>query len=308
MKTRTIATFAALAALAGAAAAQSSVTMYGKVDLGLRKAVGTDNKEVATGGDSRLGFRGTEDLGNGLKAIFAFEHRFFANNGAIDGSQFWKGQARVGLEGGFGRIALGRQQIAAFSLVQDQVDPFGADTVAGVRDQGMRVGGITKVRIDNSIRYDFSAAGFNASASIAEAAANGGPNRPVSVAGNYSAGPLFVGIGLENPGGLNDRQWNVGAAYSVGPARLSAGYAKGTTDAKVDAKGFILGLNVTLGAGDLKLAYGTQKLAGVTTTQKVGLGYHYGLSKRTTVYVDAANDSKATRFKSGYDLGLKHTF
>ena len=308
MKINTIVTFAALSALVGGAAAQSSVTIYGKVDLGARKAIGTDNKEIASGSDSRLGFRGTEDLGNGLKAVFAFEHRFFANNGAIDGSQFWKGQARVGLESGLGKLSLGRQQISAFSLVQDQIDPFGADTVAGVRDQGMRVGGITKVRIDNSIRYDFSAAGFNASASIAEATANGGPKRPVSVAGNYSAGPLFVGIGLENPAGLNDRQWNVGAAYSVGPAKLSAGYAKGTTEAKVDAKGFILGLNLKLGAGDLKLAYGTQKLAGVTTIQKVGVGYHHGLSKRTTIYVDAANDSKATRFKSGYDLGLKHTF
>ena len=308
MKPTLTGTFAMLLSLAGAAAAQSSVTLYGKVDLGVRKAIGTKDKEVATGGDSRVGFRGTEDLGNGLKAIFNFEHRFFANNGAIDGSQFWKGVARVGLEGGFGRLAIGRQQIAAFSLVQDQIDPFGADTVAGVRDQGMRVGGITKVRVDNSVRYDFSASGFNASASIAEGTANGGPKRPFSIAGNYNANGLFFGLGVENPAGLNDRQWNVGAAYTVGPARLSAGYAKGTTEAKVDAKGFVVGLNATLGPGDLKLAYGTQKLAGVTTAQKVGLGYHYALSKRTTIYADAANDRKAARDKSAYDLGLKHTF
>jgi predicted porin len=299
---------AALAAMAGPAAAQSSVTVYGKVDLGLRKAIGTDNKEVGTGSDSRLGFRGTEDLGNGLRAIFAFEHRFFANNGVQDGAQFWKGVSRVGLEGGFGRIALGRQQIAAFSLVQDQIDPFGADTVAGVRDQGMRVGGITKVRIDNSIRYDFSAAGFNASASIAEAVANGGPDRPASLAVNYSAGPLFLGAGIEDPAGATDRQWNLGAAYSFGGARVSAGYASGKTNANVAAKGYVLGPNLPVGPGEFKAAYGTQKLAGVTTVQKIGLGYHYALSKRTTVYADVGNDSKAATQKTGYDLGLKHSF
>jgi predicted porin len=246
MKFRNITSAAALAGLAATAAAQSSVTIYGKVDLGLRKPIGTDNKELATGSDGRLGFRGTEDLGNGMKAFFNFEHRFFPNNGTQDGSQFWKGVSRVGLAGGFGSIALGRQQIAAFTLVQDQVDPFGADTVAGLRDQGMRVGGITKVRVDNSIRYDFSAAGFNFAASIAEAEANAGVDRPVSLAVNYAAGPLFLAAGIEDPAGATDRQWNLGAAYSFGAARLSAGVANGKTNAGVAAKGFLVGLNMTL--------------------------------------------------------------
>lgn len=299
---------AALAAIAATASAQSSVTVYGKIDVGLRRAVGSDNNEVATGSDGRLGFRGTEDLGSGLSAFFQLEHRYLPQNGQIDGSQFWKGYSLVGLKSGYGTLTLGRQLIAAFALVQDQIDPFGADTVAGVRDVGMRVGGITKVRIDNSVRYDLAISGLNFAASIAEAAPNGGPNRPTSVAVNWRSGPLFLAAGIENPAGPEDRQWNVGAAYDISGNTLSAGYANGRTNAGNSAKGYILGLNVPLGSGTFKAAYGTRKLDGVTTASKIGLGYHYALSKRTTIYTDVANDSKQVSHKTGVDLGLRHTF
>lgn len=308
MKRQTLWVLAAFATLAGGASAQSTVTIYGKFDIGFRKAIGTDNKEIATSGDSRLGFRGTEDLGGGLSAFFNIQHRFFPNNGAQDGAQFWKGISHVGLAGGFGRIGLGRQYIAAFSLVQDQVDPFEADTVAAVRDVGMRVGGITKVRIDSSIRYDFSASGINFAASIAEGSPNGGPDRPVSIAANYKAGPLFVGLGWEDPAGARDNQWNVGAGYTLGTSTITAGYARGRTVADVKATGYLLGLNVPVGPGAFKAAYGSQKVAGKTTAQKVGLGYHHSLSKRTLIYADVGHDRKATTQKTGYDLGIRHLF
>lgn len=307
---KAIQTACALAAVvvAGSASAQSNVTLYGKFDIGLRQAIGTDNKEVATSGDSRFGLRGSEDLGGGLKAFFQVEHRFFPNNGAIDGSVFWKGISHVGLEGGWGKVALGRQYTAAFSLVQNQIDPFGGDTVAQVRDVAMRVGGITKVRIDNSIRYDFSASGFNVAASIAEAAPNGGPDRPASLAASYRAGPLFVGAGIENPAGAEDDQWNIGAGYSLGSALLTAGYASGTMNSGVKAKGWMLGLNYVVGSGAVKAAYGEQERGGTKFARKLGLGYHHSLSKRTTIYADVGHDSKAASDKTGYDLGIIHTF
>lgn len=308
MKRQTLVALAVLGTLAGGACAQSTVTVYGKVDIGFQKGIGTDDKQIATSGDSRLGFRGTEDLGGGLQAFFDIQHRFFPNNGAIDGSQFWKGASFVGLSGGFGRVALGRQMTAAFQLVQNQIDPFEGDTVAQVRDVGMRVGGITKVRVDNSVRYDISAGAMRFAASIAEATPNGGPDRPVSVAATYKAGPLFVGVGYEDPAGATDKQWNLGAIYALGATTLSAGYASGTTVANVSAKGYLLGVNVNVGPGEVKAAYGTQKRGGTTTAQKFGLGYHHALSKRTLIYADIGHDSKATTSKSGYDLGIRHTF
>jgi predicted porin len=305
---KSLITFAILAAAAGAAAAQSSVTVYGKVDLGLRKAVGASNSELATGSDGRLGFKGTEDLGGGNRAFFNIEHRFFPNTGVQDGGQFWKGISQVGLGGAYGQVALGRQYVAAFSLIQNQIDPFGGDTVAQLRDVGFRVASIARTRVDNSIRYDFSANGLNVALSSAESTANGGPDRPLSVAANYKVGSLFVGAGYENPAGVNDNIMSLGAAYTLGAATLSAGYSKGDTNANVTAKGVMVGLNWALGSGELKAAAGTQKQGSTTTAQKVGLGYHHALSKRTTIYTDVGHDSKAVANKTGYDLGLKHTF
>ncbi len=295
-------------AACGAVQAQSSVTVYGKLDAGFKKGIGSEVKEIATSGDSRLGFRGTEDLGGGLSAFFQIEHRFFPDTGGIDGSVFWKGVSHVGLAGGFGRVGLGRQYIAAFSLVQNQIDPFGGDTVAQLRDVAMRVGGITKTRIDGSVRWDFSAAGFNLAASVAEADKNGGPDRPMSVAANYRSGPLFLAAGIENPAGAEDEQWSLGAGYTIGGAALTAGYSSGTTNANVKAKGWMLGLNWPVGSGTFKAAYGEQKRDGAKFAQKLGLGYHHALSKRTLIYADLGHDSKAASDKTGYDLGILHNF
>ena len=300
--------FLAAMAACGVAQAQSSVTLYGKVDLGLQRAIGSSDTHMATGGDSRIGVRGVEDLGGGLKAFFGFEQRIHATTGAIDGDGY-KGYTHVGLQGGFGKVGLGRQYVAAFSLVQNQIDPFEGDTVAQVRDVGMRFGGITKVRVNSSIRYDHKFGPVNVAASIADKDTNGnGPDRPMSLAANWKNGPLFLAAGWENPSGDKDYAWNLGAAYDISAATVSLGFGRGKTDAGASARGLVLGLNVPVGAGVIKAAYGTNKVGGVTGAQKVGLGYHYFMSKRTMLYVDVAHDNKAAKNKSGMDFGIRHTF
>ena len=78
--------FLAAMAACGVAQAQSSVTLYGKVDLGLQRAIGSSDTHMATGGDSRIGVRGVEDLGGGLKAFFGFEQRIHATTGLMNGT------------------------------------------------------------------------------------------------------------------------------------------------------------------------------------------------------------------------------
>lgn len=308
MKLHPCITAAWLVCASAGAAAQSSVTAYGKLDAGFRKAIGSEAKEIATSGDSRLGFRGTESLGGGLSAFFAIEHRFFPDTGTIDGAQFWKGVAHVGLASDYGRVGLGRQYTAAFSLAQNQIDPFGGDTVAQLRDAVMRVGGITKVRIDGSVRFDVKLGDLSFAASVAESDKNGGPDRPVSVGAMYRSGPLMLVAGHEDPAGAQDKQWNLGGGYTLGPATVTAGVASGTMNTGVDAKGWMLGLNWVVGAGSFKAGYGEQKRADIKTVQKLGLGYHHALSKRTLIYVDMGHDRQATTAKSGYDLGILHNF
>jgi predicted porin len=283
-------------------------TIYGKIDIGQRHEINASTSEIAPSGDSRLGLKGSENLGNGNRAFFNLEHRFLPQNGQTDGSAFWKGIANAGIATDYGQLALGRQYVAAFSLIQNQIDPFGGDTVAQLRDVGLRVAGIGKTRIDSSTRYDYSANGLNFAVSTAKAAANNGSNNPFSAALNYKSGDLFVGIGFEDPAGLNDRISTVGAAWTLSGVTLSAGMSQGRTDADIKAKGYMVGLNWPLGKGELKAALGSRQVDDVTTGRKVGLGYHLPLSERTMIYVDVGHDSKAATHRSGYDVGFRHTF
>ena len=303
---------AALTAMAAAASAQTSaVTIYGKIDQGFVKDIGSKTRDIAEGSSSRLGFRGIEKLGGDHAATFQFEHRFAPDTGAQNGAVFWNGISTVGIRGPWGHVNIGRQYVAAFSLIQNQLDPWTGTTVAEVRALGVRPGGVSKTRVADSIRYDGSFGPFRVAASIAEASqpgANAGPDRPFSIAANYSSGPLFMGAGYEDPANANDELWTVGARYALGPATLSAGYSTGTRTNGSKVKSFLVGLNYALGEGELKFGIAQEKRAGTTFGQKVGLGYHHRLSKRTKLYVDVGHDSKAVSDKTGYDVGLQHNF
>jgi predicted porin len=307
----------AVLAFAGAASAQSSVTIFGKVDLALGKPIGTADKQVRDGAGSRLGFRGQEDLGGGMFAIFGIEHRFSPDTGADSsgGAAFWNGFSWVGIRAGFGQLTLGRHYTAAFTDIQNQIDPFGGDTVAGLRGVGMIPGSVGKVRVADSLRYDITAAGVKFAATVGEGtqpAATGvttGPlDRPWSVAANYSAGPLFIGAGYEDPNDPDDHLWSVGARFGVGPATLRAGFSSGKNTANASVRGWLLGATVKAGPGDVLVGYARSRVAGVTTGSRWGVGYRYPLSKRTFLYADLAREGKVATEKSGYDLGIQHNF
>lgn len=318
---------AVLGSIASAASAQSSVTVYGFIDVLATKPYATDDKRIEDGafygGGSRLGFRGVEDLGGGYKATFGIEHRLSADTGTqSSGTIFWQGYSTVGLTTPYGSVNLGRQYTPAFLMIQNQIDPFGGETVAQGRDTGMRFGGITKARVNDSIRYDLAVGGFSLGMSVAEGGtSNGGgvagaENKPTSIAANYVAGPIWVGFGYENPADDQDKAWNIGGRYNFGFMTLAAGYGKGTTAAGVDAKGWLVGATVPVGAVDIKVMYATNNVDNLGDTRKIGIGAHYNFSKRTKVYVDygkvsgdltaigAAVDANST----GYDMGIKHTF
>jgi predicted porin len=311
---KSLVALAVLGAFAGVASAQSSVTIYGKLDQAIGKPTGTEDKQVMDNTGSRLGFRGVEDLGGGLKAVFGMEHRFSPDTGAAS-ANFWNGYSTVGLVTNFGMINLGRQYTPSFILIQNQIDPFGGDTVASLRPiWSLHTPYISKVRVADSIRYDLSAAGFNFAASVGEGASNGGPDKAVSIAGNYAAGPFWIGAGYESPGAEDDKVWNIGGRYNFGFATLAIGYSKGTTAANTDAKGWIVGGTVPVGAFDIKVGYAANDVDGLGERKKAGLGAHYNLSKRTKLYADvtriggSATTPEERDQKTGYDLGIQHNF
>lgn len=308
---------AVLGAFAGAASAQSSVTLYGKLDLGFAKAAGSadkqvadgSSKQVADGSSSRVGFRGVEDLGGGLKALFQFEHRFNPDTGTVTNTAFWHGLSTVGLGGSFGTVNLGRQYTAAYSLATGVIDPFGGDTVAGLRGESLTKS-VARLRTDNSVRYDGAFGGLKVAADIAETPA-GGVDRPYSVAAQYAAGPFMVAASYDNPTGANDNLATLGGSYAFGPAKVSLGIGRGDNNSNVRVKQALAGVTVSVGAaGQVLAGYAQQEVGTADATKKVSLGYRHNLSKRTQLYTDVTrvNDLLSKTEKTGYDFGVIHTF
>jgi predicted porin len=314
---------AALTAFAGAASAQSSVTLYGRVDLSIGKNIGSDAKFMSNGSGSRVGLRGTEDLGGGMSALFNIEHRFEADTGIVGSGfsgasapqpRFWHGRSIVGLQGGFGQVVFGREYTTNFLGTQLVGDPWGYDTVA--TQAGVTGLGIGKVRNDSSATYRFSAGGFGFGAQIAEATDTFAnlQSKPVNFNLGYSAGPLFAGFGYEKTGAeaaAKEKMWSFGASYNLGMVKPGFYYAKGTTAADVDRKSWMLSATAPIGAGEFRAAYGVRKSNDENDMKRFSLGYHYAMSKRTTLYVDFANegvDTTAGVNKTAYDVGIKHNF
>jgi predicted porin len=332
---------AVLGAFAGAASAQSSVTIYGMVDLALAKQIGSEDNQVWDSPDSRIGFRGSEDLGGGLKAIFQFEMRFNAANGENDRTdcstdaelntecslRMWHAISMVGLSGNFGTVGLGRQYNGAWP-VTNGIDPWGDDSVAGLRsvflgdfdDMGM---GSDPKRVNNSIRYDSpNIGGFTFAATIAES--NGVDDRPYALSGVYSAGPLWLGLSYLNPTDENDDLITLGAKYKFGQFGIAGGYSFGTSPNDGDIDSWILAGTMQLGGGELRVGYteyqekNNSLISGNSfKLKKAGLGYYYSLSKRTRVYADIAMGSSSLALINadgvededlGYGVGIRHSF
>jgi predicted porin len=327
---------AALTAFAGAASAQSSVTLYGRVDLSVGKGFGTDAKSMANGSGSRFGVRGVEDLGGGLSALFNIEHRFDADTGSQGASRFWHGRSLVGLQGGFGQVVFGREYVTAFLQSQLVADPWGWDTIVAGSLGGtvglntaITGGAIAKVRNDSSVTYKVSTGGVTFGAQIAEAtdAINNFQSRPVNFAVNYSGGPLVVGFGYERTGletaTITEKWMTLNASYDFGMAKVGAMIGRGEKVATGasgaaalagDHKSYLVSVTAPVGAGELRASYGRLENTTINAIGAKGfaLGYHYSLSKRTTIYADVAkNDSDlipASASKTGYDFGIKHNF
>ena len=309
-------TLIALAAVAAtsAAFAQSSVTVYGKVDMGISNAIGGNAAAPAkaeTGlneaSGSRLGFRGTEDLGGGLKANFILEHRFSPDTGAANAT-FWNGRSTVGLSGGFGKVDFGRDYSAAFWTALG-ADVFGYDGVASNANI-TNAGGTNPTRLPNGIFYTSpTMGGFTAqgSYSFKETAAAGVKNA-TSVRLAYAAGPLSASVAASK--NANNTDYSAfGAAYDFGMAKANLLISKGETVAGADIDGMTLGLVVPMGALTLKASFGTLETANVKTVSQLGLGARYALSKRTDVYTSYARNSKANAVdKTGFEIGLQHNF
>lgn len=317
------------ALVATGAFAQSSVTVYGVIDAGyVRDGGGLPGAQTVNRLDSgvmsgtRLGFKGVEDLGGGLKANFVAETGFCADSNAgapnfcTGGNNFMGREARVGLSGGFGAADLGRQYTPAF-VVLTTIDPFSTGTAAQIGNLFDSAGGYGVAgantgnpRMNNAIKYSSpDISGFSASVAygFGEVANNSSAGRALGFNAAYSNGPIYVGLGYHSAknGANTDDRKNVifGGTYDFGVAK--AHFAYGTTKNTLaqasfgvnpptaaaninngDGRNLMLGVSVPLGAGSVKASYVRHDDKGLNNfdASQIGIGYFYSLSKRTTVY------------------------
>lgn len=336
------ATAAALALLAGAAQAQSSVTLSGVADVALRtvrnEGVGSV-KSVISGGNatSRLVVRGSEDLGNGLSAAFHLEHGIAMDTGAAASStQFWDRRATLSLASrGLGELRLGRDYVPTYTVWVKQ-DPFSHVGVAGSTNlyTAAPTGPIrsafgsnpnTLVRSSNSAQFLLPGGLGGIEGGLMLAASEGGTQAQGQhkvTAGRlgYAGGPLGVQLAYtrsENnvtaaTGAFTDTL--VGASYDFGVARVALTQrAFKQAGAKQTLR--MLGAWVPVGQGEIKLQWLASNMAGrVGTTaidandaRQLAIGYVHHLSKRSALYAQLArvdNDGAATYAVPGGPAGL----
>ncbi len=320
------------ALLGGTAHAQSNVTIYGIIDSSIEyiDKVGANGDSLTrmpglTGGQmpSRLGFRGTEDLGGGLKAIFTLESGLGVDTGTLNqGGRFFGRQAFVGLSGDWGAVTLGRQYSMLFwsQLDADILGP--ASYGSGSLDSYL-----PNARVDNTIAYKGTFNGFTAGAtySFGRDTVNAGPSpsgtncagenaadksacRQWSVMAKYDAAQWGVALAMDEitggPGAfagltssdMKDRRSTAAGWAKLGELKLGAGLIARRNDATpstkrsnlwyVGAQYRITPLFV-LDGEMFKLDY--QHSANEATLYAIRGTYH--LSKRTALYATAGHIS-----------------
>jgi predicted porin len=306
---------------AGSALAQSSVTVYGRLNetVERQKDAAGESTTVLANNASRLGFKGTEDLGGGLKANFLIEHRFNADNGAVtDGAaNFWSGDSWVGLSSNLGDLRLGRMTSGAYFATADYVSYHNHDT--GSSSDALYSLGYLGWRTNNKISYTTPSLGgatVELQYSLRESTTTG--NNATDLAFNYGIGNLAVGAGFTKI--ADDKQFAVRGQYTFGDFTLG-GYYQRTAfkETYVDGgKSNIVRLSAmyALGASEFHANVGLAgKIDGVADTdaKQFTLGYNYNLSKRTKAYtyytkVDAKDATPYASDFSSVAVGIRHNF
>ena len=308
-------TAAAIALLATTGAlAQSSVTVYGRVNLTAEQVEsnGIKTKQLVNNA-SRLGFKGVEDLGGGLRAGFLLEHRFDASTG-VPAGRFYAGGSEVYLgSNSFGTIRLGQFISDAYFATADYVSMHNHDT-GNSEDKLYAYLGRNTNKIGYRTPELVKGLTAEASASATEGAANT-PYRNYDGAINYQLGKLAMGLGYEKAGPSN--QFAVRGLYDFG-AFILGGYVQRHDDDRLgDRMIYRISGAVIAGASEFHLNYGHaeeyKRLAGSDADQFT-VAYNYNLSKRTKVYAfyTKVDDSRRISGTAGdfnsFALGMRHNF
>jgi predicted porin len=304
---------AALVAFGGANA-QSSVTVYGRVNITVeRQDRDGDKNTVMQNNSSRWGLKGGEELGGGLKAGFQIESGFNPSTGQAAGT-FWGRQSEVNLGGGFGMLRLGNYFAESYYATADYVSNHNHDT--GTSSDALYA---YVMRDTSKVAYRLPELSKGLSVEVAAALAdNGAAERAYDLAVNWALGDLALGAGYAK----NDdqSQFAVRAFYTMGPVGFGGyvqrdknawGAAQSGSRTNVRLSGMY-----TVGSSEIHLNFGLAGKIGNASGSKANqytLGYNYNLSKRTKLYGFYTAVADGSRGVYGGDfnslaVGMRHNF
>jgi predicted porin len=307
------------ATLAAPAFAQSSVQVYGRLNVSLENQtmVGDTKNNTLQNSSSRIGFKGTEDLGGGLKAGFVIESGFNPANGQASGT-FWGRESHVDLAGSFGKVRLGNMgPTMAYFTLADYISNHNHDTGTSSDAFYLYPGRATKM-----IAYTSPEMG-GVTVDVQYGLKSTDPKATTVLTANYEGGPLHLGGAYVNATD-GTKETGVRAAYDIGAVTLGA-YVVRNTDiggvAGVDRTALRASAMYTMGATELHANVGKAgKVGGVagSDANQYTLGVNQNLSKRTKLYAfytklaGNAGDAYATvangGVKNSLALGVRHNF
>ncbi|MGI4779217.1 MAG: porin [Janthinobacterium lividum] len=312
----------AFTALSGAvfASAQSSVTLYGRVNTTVeRQKIGDDTVTGLFNNSSRFGFTGSEDMGGGLRAGFALESGFASDTG-VSSSTFFGRRSEVNLSGGFGTVRMGRWFAESYYATADYVSLHNHDTGSSSDALYAYV-----MRDTNKIAYRTPSFGnftLEGAVGLHEQDKGAGGKNAYDLAANYTIGNLALGAGYTS---LDQaKQVAIRALYTIGPF-VVGGYVQRDQNAIIPDGGkrnnvrlsaaYLVGnseFHVNVGRA------GSYSRVADTGASQYTLGYNYNLSKRTKIYgyYTHVNNQAVAGYQtgdSGVDfssiaVGVRHNF
>lgn len=333
-KSLALSVLALLSVAAGVAQAQTSLTVYGIADIGLLREYGHLGPSVTKldsglQSGSRLGFKGTEDIGNGMKALFVLETGLRIDKGGFaQGGLAFARQSYVGLDSRLGTLTLGRQNQSEF-IALDAIDPFGTG-LAGTSTNLFYFP--RDIRNNNMVMYATPTfGGFSGELQYAfgEVPGNSSKGRNIGGAFGYAAGPLQVKLSYEKESlttsltGDSDRMTMLSGGYDFSVAQLGFAYQKAKNNNTLDENNALIGVTVPFGASAIMASYirHNDRLSSGNNANQIALGYTYSLSKRTNLYssyarIGGSNQSAKTVGNAtdggtndhAFNVGIRHKF
>jgi predicted porin len=301
------------AAAAGGAFAQSSVTIYGRLNITLESSKYGDASRLYEVKDnsSRIGFKDSEDLGGGLKAGFQIEHGFDATDGKAKPT-FWGRQSEVNLSGAFGTVRLGAWTPDSYFVSSDYIGMHNHET--GDSSDAFYASNFV---YKNKVGYVTpNLGGFTGYLAVAESdPGNGLPKKNFDLAGYYDRGALHLGLGYEKQG--DQKQFSLRGLYELGAFTVGALYQRDSDFyAAGDRNYFRVSGMYAFGANELHLNVGRANEYSDTNDSAATqwtVGYNYNLSKRTKVYgyYTAVKDGDAGVYggdRNHLAVGIRHNF